>query len=105
MTESVSKQTRLRRSIERFLENFRKIGKNNLTAAKIRSRIAALKELWVSYQEGHDQLTKTIPTATQPALDYFKEDYFSFTEEVYETTLDAMVECLEEFEPVVSPNQ
>ncbi|XP_071577544.1 uncharacterized protein [Temnothorax nylanderi] len=105
MSELLAKQTRLQRSIERFLDNFRKVGKGNLTAAKIRSRIAALKELWCSYQEGHDQLTKATPTKSQTELAYFQDDYFAATEEVYQTTLDFMSDWLEELEPFVSPNQ
>ncbi|XP_024892506.1 uncharacterized protein LOC112467859, partial [Temnothorax curvispinosus] len=70
-----------------------------MTAAKVRSRIAALKELWCSYQDGHDQLTKTTTTTTQLELTYFKEDSFDVTEEIYHTTMDSMVEYLEELEP------
>lgn len=37
-------------------------------------------------------------------MDYFKENYYEATEEIYQTTWEHMTECLEELEPVVSHN-
>lgn len=53
MNEILQKQMIFQRSIERALENFKKLGRANITAAKIRTRIAALKDNWTHYQNGH----------------------------------------------------
>ncbi|KMQ89514.1 hypothetical protein RF55_10851 [Lasius niger] len=100
MSEALAKQMLLQRSIERSLDNFKKIGRNNLTAAKIRSRISSLKDLWNPYQEGHAILIKTTPTSAKATLEYFKDEQFEATEDVYNTTMDFMADCLEELEPV-----
>lgn len=100
MTESISKQMLLQRSIERALDNFKKVGKANLTAAKIRNRIANLKETWTQYQNGHAMLMGSLPAKDRASLDYFKERYFEVTEEAYQSTGDYMMDCLEELEPI-----
>ncbi|XP_070162518.1 uncharacterized protein [Polyergus mexicanus] len=105
MSELLASQAALQRSIERALENFKKIGRNNLTAAKVRTRISALKELWRPFREGHVIMTRTIPVSDQITMDYFTKATFDKTEEVYNTTWEHMVECLEELEPPLSPNQ
>lgn len=87
------------------MENFKKLGKANLTPAKIRQRITSLKDVWSQYQEGHDLLTRQIPSNQQASLDYFRNDYCNQTEEHFHLAMDFMAECLEELEPVVSPNQ
>ncbi|XP_036140324.1 uncharacterized protein LOC118644157 [Monomorium pharaonis] len=102
MSEALSGQLMRQHSIERALENFKKIGRNNLTPAKIRSRAASLKDLWRAYQDGHVTLTQVIPVPTQATLDYFSKTQFDKTEEVYNATLDYMMDCLEDLEPVVS---
>ncbi|KMQ85866.1 actin interacting protein, partial [Lasius niger] len=43
---------------------------------------------------------KTIPASTKSTLEYFKDEQFEATEDVYHTALDYMSECLEELEPV-----
>lgn len=104
MSDVLTKQMLLQRSIERALENFKKVGKANLTAAKIRTRTAALKDNWMNYQDGHVLLLKSVPAASRFTMDYFKESYYEATEETYQTTWEYMTECLEELEPVVSCN-
>ncbi|XP_029678572.1 uncharacterized protein LOC115244780 [Formica exsecta] len=99
MSEQLSAQLVLQHSIERALDNFKKVGKNNLTSAKVRSRIGALKELWRPYQEGHVHLTQTNPPSSRATLEYFSKAMFDRTEDVYTTTLDYIMDCLEEFEP------
>ncbi|XP_071652355.1 uncharacterized protein [Temnothorax longispinosus] len=44
MSEHLGKQLQLQRSIERYLDNFKKIGKRNLTPAKPKSRTRALED-------------------------------------------------------------
>ena len=46
MSEQLGGQPQLQRVIERYLDNFKKLGRNNLSPAKIRSRISSLKETW-----------------------------------------------------------
>lgn len=52
------KQLQQRRIIERALENFRKIGRANLTPAKIRSRMTSLKDTWQLLLDGHVELER-----------------------------------------------
>ncbi|XP_011858727.1 PREDICTED: uncharacterized protein LOC105556251, partial [Vollenhovia emeryi] len=101
MSERMAKQRLLQRSIERAMDNFKKIGKNNVTPAKIRTRIASLKEAWSQYQEGHATLTQVTPAATQATLDYFTQGQFESTEDVFTTTWEYMAELLEEMEPIL----
>ncbi|XP_071581894.1 uncharacterized protein [Temnothorax nylanderi] len=104
MTERLGGQPQLQRVIERYLENFKKLGKNNLSPAKIRSRISSLKETWNQFLHGHAALAGTIPADVRATLPYFKENHFETTNAAYLAALDHMAECLEELEPVVSPN-
>jgi len=101
----LARQLHLQRSIDRALENFKKIGKANLTAAKIRTRIAALKDNWSHFEDGHLPLQKAVPAATRSLMEYFKDDFFGITEEAYQATWGYLMECLEELEPSVSHNQ
>ncbi|XP_011858833.1 PREDICTED: uncharacterized protein LOC105556359 [Vollenhovia emeryi] len=104
MTDILTKQTVLQRSIERAEENFKKIGRANLTPAKIRTRIASLKSNWAQFQDGHAHLLKTIAESDRAAMDYFQSDHFDNTEETFQSTWEYMTEALEELEPVVSAN-
>lgn len=101
----VEKQLFLHNTIGRSLDNYKKIGRKNLTAAKIRSRINMLKETWRQFQNNHDDLMRAVPTASRPAMDYFKEEYFELAEDTYSATMDQMNEDLEALVPVVSHNQ
>lgn len=104
MAELLAQQLSIQRLIEKALDNFKKIGKNNLTPAKVRSRIQSLKDKWMQMLGGHAALMKVIPEASRATIDYFKEDGLATTEEHYQSALDYMSECLEELEPPVSPN-
>lgn len=105
MTEVLDKQQQLLRTVDRALDNFKKIGKSNLTPAKMRNRIGALKEVWAQIQNGDFTLRNSISAANRQSLKYFKEDHYEVYEEIYLTTLNYMAECLEEVDPYVSPNQ
>lgn len=105
MSEALTKQMLLQCSIERALENFKKMGKANLTTAKIRTKIAAVKDSWINYQNGHVILLKLVPAASRASIDYFKEGYYESTEDTYQITWEYFNECLEELDPVVSHNQ
>ncbi|XP_032676814.1 uncharacterized protein LOC116846716 [Odontomachus brunneus] len=104
MAEIWTRQQQLQRSLDRFLENFKKLGRANLTAAKIRSRISALRELWQQFQSGNAVLLQSTPATQQESVDYFSGQCFDQTEEIYRSTLDHLTEALEELEPPVSPH-
>ncbi|XP_025156242.1 uncharacterized protein LOC112588989 [Harpegnathos saltator] len=95
-------QKQVQRTIERSLENFRKIGKVRLTSATVRSRITALKDSWHQFQTGSAILLKLIPEENQASINYIRNGAFDATEEAYLTTLDVS-ERLEELDPPVSP--
>lgn len=105
MSEPLIKQTSLLHSISRALENFKKLGRNNYTPAKVRSRIALLKETWTQCVQNHAHLLHTTPEVNKEKSEYFQRDQLAVYEEVYQETLDYMNECLEELEPNVSLNQ
>lgn len=104
MMELLAKQTVVQRSIERALENFKKLGKANLTAAKIRSRLASLQDNWSQFQAAHVQLLQAVPEKDRAAMAYFRDRHFDAPEDVYQSTRDFMTDCLEELKPVVSHN-
>jgi len=104
MSQHLTAQLDLQRIIERYFENFKKIEKNNLTPAKIRSRISFLKKNWTLFKNGYLLLT-TILVTERTAVSYFKDHCFETTYTSYLAVLDYMSECLETLEPYVSPNQ
>lgn len=103
MSDLLAKMQQSLHSVERSLDNFKKIGKNNYTPAKIRSRMAALKETWTQCIQHHTALLQTTTEATRSTIDYFKLNHFDQGEDIYQATLDHMAECLECLEPPVSP--
>ena len=104
MADILERQRTIQRMIERALENFKKIGKGNLTTAKIRSRILLLKDNWSQFVTGHAALKEAIPKVKREEFPYFSEDHFERSQDAYLTALDYMADCLEELEPTVSPN-
>ncbi|XP_076397965.1 uncharacterized protein LOC143266315, partial [Megachile rotundata] len=102
MAELVAKQERLQYSIDRALVNFKKIGKDNVTIATVKSRISTLKETWQQFQAGDLLLAEKVPADKRAALDYFRDQRFEATEEVYQTTLDFYENRLEELRASVS---
>lgn len=104
MSETLATQLILKRSIERTLDNFKKLGKANFTTAKVRSRLSTLKESWSQFRAGHAVLLTTTPAKERASMEYFREGYFEATEDVFTATTDYLAECLEELEPFVSPN-
>ncbi|XP_025996217.2 uncharacterized protein LOC113005209 [Solenopsis invicta] len=102
MTEHMARQITVLQTIERVLANFKKIGRNNYTATKIRQRMTMLKESWAECRENHAILMQTIPEEKRANISYFKDAKFNLHQEVYEETLDYMADCLEELEPAPS---
>lgn len=88
--------------IARSCENFRKHGKNNYTAARIHSRISAMKETWRQCIRGHAVICSKVPEKDRATCSYFQQNQLEVYEEHYHTTLDLMQEWLEEIEPTVS---
>jgi hypothetical protein len=104
MSDILEKQLALFHSIVRSLDNFKKIGKNNYTPAKIRSRITTVKETWERCIQVHASLNQAVPEAKRETIEYFQKQLFDAHEDVYQSTLDHMTECLEDIEPLVSAN-
>ncbi|KMQ83821.1 hypothetical protein RF55_19031 [Lasius niger] len=105
MNELCQKQLSLFHSVSRALDNFKKIGKNNYTAAKIRSRVTTLKQIWAQCVQVHAALLQGIPEDKRDAVAYFRDRMFDAHEDVYQDTLDYMAECLEDIEPPGDPIQ
>jgi hypothetical protein len=99
MSELLPKQQMLLQSVARALTNFKKLGKNNYSAAKIRARIGSLKETWAQCVEMQAALLTAYPVAMQRDITYFKEQEFEQHEDLFQAALDYMTECLEELEP------
>ncbi|XP_071575751.1 uncharacterized protein [Temnothorax nylanderi] len=108
MNDLLAEQQALIHSITRALDNFKKLGKNNYTAAMVRARIASTKEVWTQCLRVHSALLQAIPEAKRSTLDYFKNKLFDQADEIHLKTLDYMAECLEELAPMpplMSANQ
>ncbi|XP_036143371.1 uncharacterized protein LOC118645771 [Monomorium pharaonis] len=105
MSEELDYQLTHLHVVTRSLENFKKTGRLNYTPAKIRARIASLKEAWTQCIRGHAVLLRLYPVQERKGIAYFEEDQIEAHQEVYQTSLDFMTEWLEEMEPCVSPNR
>ncbi|XP_029160141.1 uncharacterized protein LOC114932141 [Nylanderia fulva] len=99
MSDHLSQQLTMLQSVERALSNFKKVGRANYTAAKIRQRMSTLKETWTRCIEKHAILARAFTAEQQRTMDYFSNTIFENCEEYYETTLDYMADCLEELDP------
>ncbi|XP_029172429.1 uncharacterized protein LOC114941586 [Nylanderia fulva] len=87
------------KSITRSLENFKKIGKDNLTYGIVRSRLQKLKDDYARYEHTH---AKVLALATEDFVathKYFTEDRFSACEAAYYTASDYMAEWEAQLEP------
>ncbi|XP_011251973.2 uncharacterized protein LOC105248729 [Camponotus floridanus] len=105
MSELVENQLSTLRFVAKALDNFKKIGRNNLTSAKIRNRMTSLKETWNNCLEGHRLLLQHYPESKRDLIAYFRDEQLDQYQEIYLTALDYMSDCLEELEPCVSPLQ
>ncbi|XP_029172119.1 uncharacterized protein LOC114941330 [Nylanderia fulva] len=102
MEEALANQQTGCYSVARALDNFKKIGRSNLTAAKIRSRMTSLQDTWTQCVRNHATLLQLVPDEKQVSIHYFKKETFAFHEDLYQSAMDYMNECLEELVPVVS---
>ncbi|XP_011881006.1 PREDICTED: uncharacterized protein LOC105569270, partial [Vollenhovia emeryi] len=105
MNQQLEMQLSLFHSVSRALDNFKKIGKNNFTPAKIRSRMTSLKETWHQCQLGHAALLNLCSGAERKTTPYFQEGQLDAHEDIFQTALDYMADQLEILEPSVSPNR
>jgi len=60
--------------IGRALDNFKKMRRNNYTAAKIRSRMMSLKDIWNQYLQGHAAVLQAYSSAKREKIDYFQDN-------------------------------
>lgn len=102
MQEVLAQQSAAFYSVSRALDNFKKIAKSHRTAAKVRSRISTLRDIWTHCTQQHAALINICPEDKRRDVSYFENDDYGVHEEIYQTALDYMNERLEELEPVVS---
>lgn len=102
MSEILSRVETLLHNVERSLDNFKKLGKNNYTPAKIRSRMESLKDTWNQCVQTHAALTQAIPETKRDAIEYLQVNQSDDAFDTYQDTLDYTAECLEELEPRAS---
>ncbi|XP_076661083.1 uncharacterized protein LOC143364873 [Halictus rubicundus] len=87
------------RVVERALDNFKKIGKRNLTAATVRNRMARLNDSFAECKLLHKELAAVATEDEQSSLDYFIQDRFLELHEIYLNTSDFMADALSTWDP------
>lgn len=92
-------QTLTIRSINRALDNFRKLGKDNVTFAKTKSRLSTLQDHWTQCQQQHAQLILNADDETRATIAYFVDDQFTAAEDTFTATSDYMMEWWVKLEP------
>ncbi|CAK9801689.1 hypothetical protein ANTQUA_LOCUS2965 [Anthophora quadrimaculata] len=104
MESALLRQQLLKHSIERALGNFKKVGRDNQTPAKIQSRIGALNTAWQQFQDGHVSVASLTPDDIKATTAYFQEDHVSLVEDSYLATLEFMSDRLAQLAPRETPN-
>ena len=82
-------------SIERTVENFKKLGQNNFTTAATRNRQFILERQWLRCQQIHAELKATVKLADRPAVPYFAVNQYEDAVEAYFQASDYLSEILE----------
>ncbi|XP_076301460.1 uncharacterized protein LOC143219342 [Lasioglossum baleicum] len=82
------------RVVERALDNFKRIGKNNLTAATVRNRMAKLNESFAECKLLHKEIATVVKEDERSKLEYFTKDRFTDLHEIYVVTSDFMADAL-----------
>ncbi|CAK1595518.1 unnamed protein product [Parnassius mnemosyne] len=75
--------------------NFKKSPKDRLTSNYIETRIDILNGQWETFNKVHEQLISEVSDADYAELDYFNEDFYTKTEDLYadyKTELKASLE-------------
>ncbi|XP_067208504.1 uncharacterized protein [Linepithema humile] len=81
--------------ISRSVTNLKKLGASNLTAAKVKHRLDALKKLWEKTQLVNIQLLQGASKEEREQLDYFKQGTFLLAEAEYLDASDYMADLIE----------
>ncbi|XP_011859902.1 PREDICTED: uncharacterized protein LOC105557311, partial [Vollenhovia emeryi] len=105
MPQLLEMQLSLLHSVSKALDNLKKIGRNNFTPAKLRSRMTSLKETWQQCKQGHAALSSQYTESERETIPYFAEGQLDAHEDIFLATLDYMTEQLEILEPIVRHNQ
>lgn len=99
MEELLAQQKVTAHAIDRALDNFKKIGKVNLTLGIVRHRLQKLKEDYAKYELQHAKILAAATHEFSTTHKYFTEDKFSACEAAYLTASDVMAEWLSKLEP------
>lgn len=87
------------KSITRALENFKKIGKDNLTYGIVRNRLQKLKDDYVRYEHTHAKVLALANEDCVATNKYFTEDRFAACEAAYFAASDYMADWEAQLEP------
>lgn len=105
VTAALQIQAKLQYRIKRSLENFKKIGRNNLDVGIIQARISTLQDAWKRFEDTHDNLELIAPKEVKAADEYFVENHFDLVEDAFQVAFDYMQSCLSSMDGSVSPIQ
>ncbi|XP_076658249.1 uncharacterized protein LOC143362189 [Halictus rubicundus] len=94
LTSTLTKQTCAMRSIERALPNFKKLGREKMTAAVTKSRMQTAKEIFAECTRLDAQLHELVSDKEKATIPYFSDDQFAASETTYNETMDFMAEWL-----------
>lgn len=84
MAEIAAQLEALAFCMPRIMENLKKKDEASITSSVVQGRLDVLEELWVQYEEVHDELLRAAANDTKVAgLPHFAEDRFGATEDVY----------------------
>ena len=84
-------------SLARFMENFKKLGKANITEAGVRSRLALLATYWERCRAAHLGIEKLASAEDRTRVEYFTAAQFGTAEEQYLAMSDYLHEYLARF--------
>lgn len=88
--------------IHRTLGNIKKLGRDNYTVAKLKSRMELLKENYRRCQQNHWRLQSFANTPAAKTESYFKDDLFLTCEENFDLTMDYIAEGISALTPKTS---
>lgn len=97
MESLLAKQRKNIRSIQRTIENFRKIGKDNVTLATTKNRQKILQDHWKTVQDLDIQLDSTVKAETKLTEPYFINNEYQDAEAAFFTASDYLASWAAEF--------
>lgn len=104
MDELLPQQRLAMRTVNRALENFKKLSRANHTYGIVRNRLQTLKESDAPCELLHTQLLKIATSEQKETEKYFKEDVFRELEDVYILVSDCIADPLAALEPGPTPS-